>query len=60
MAADNFGAYIVNETAAKDFGWKDPIGKKIWGPLGTDRDDGEVIGVIRDFNFASLHNKLSL
>ena len=58
MVADNFGAYIVNETAAKDFGWKDPIGKKIWGPMGTDRDEGEVIGVIRDFNFASLHNKI--
>ena len=35
MAADNFGAYIVNETAAKHFGWKDPIGKKIWGPVGN-------------------------
>ena len=57
-STDNFGAYIVNETAAKNFGWKDPIGKKIWGPLGTDRDEGEVIGVIRDFNFASLHNKI--
>ena len=56
--SDNFGAYIVNETAAKHFGWKDPIGKKIWGPMGTDRDAGEVVGVIRDFNFASLHNKV--
>ena len=55
---DNFGAYIVNETAVKDFGWKDPIGKKISGPMGTDRDEGEVIGVIRDFNFASLHSKV--
>jgi putative ABC transport system permease protein len=57
-ATDKFGAYIVNETAAKEFGWKDPIGKKIWGPFGTDRDEGDVIGVIRDFNFASLHNKI--
>ena len=24
----------------------------------TDRDAGEVIGVIRDFNFASPHNKI--
>jgi putative ABC transport system permease protein len=55
---DNFRAYIINETAAKEFGWKDAVGKKIWGPLGTDRDEGEVIGVIQDFNFASLHNEI--
>lgn len=27
--------------------------------MGTDRFDGEVVGVIRDFNFASLHNKIA-
>ncbi|HEX6225670.1 MAG TPA: ABC transporter permease [Chryseolinea sp.] len=57
-SADKFGAYIVNETAAKAFGWEKPLGQRIWGPMGTDRDEGEVIGVIRDFNFASLHNKI--
>lgn len=55
---DGKGAYIVNETAAKDFGWKDPVGKVIWGPLGTDRNEGQVIGVVRDFHFASLHTKI--
>lgn len=55
---DNRGAYIINETAAKEFNWKDPIGKQIRGPLGTDRDEGEVIGVIKDFHFASLHSKI--
>lgn len=56
--SDNKGAYIINETAAKEFGWKNPIGKTISGPLGTDREEGEVIGVVKDFHFASLHNKI--
>jgi putative ABC transport system permease protein len=50
------GSFIINETAAKEFGWKDAIGKKISGP--EDYADGEVIGVVKDFNFASLHNKI--
>jgi putative ABC transport system permease protein len=57
--ADLHGAFIVNETAAREFGWKDPIGKKIQGPVsGFDEAylKGEVIGVARDFNFASLHS----
>jgi putative ABC transport system permease protein len=57
-STDSFGAYIINETAAKAFGWKDPIGRRIWGPVGSDRTDGEVIGVVRDFNFASLHSEI--
>jgi putative ABC transport system permease protein len=56
--ADDRGAYIINETAAKEFGWKAPLGKRIWGPLGTDRSEGEVIGVVKDFHFASLHSKI--
>jgi putative ABC transport system permease protein len=53
------GSFIINETAVKEFGWKDPIGKKINGPV-SGHDEaylhGEVIGVVRDFNFASLHS----
>lgn len=55
---DDKTTYLINETAAKEFGWKDPVGKKISGPLNTDREAGEVIGVVRDFHFASLHNKI--
>lgn len=58
LSTDNYGAYLINETAAKEFGWKDPVGKRIWGPVGTDRDEGKIVGVINDFNFASLHNKI--
>ena len=57
-STDNFGSYLINEAAAKEFQWKDPVGKRIWGPLDNDRSEGEVIGVVRNFNFASLHNKI--
>lgn len=58
QGTDNKAAYLINETAAKEFGWENAIGKRIWGPLWTDRSEGEVIGVVKDFNFASLHNKI--
>jgi putative ABC transport system permease protein len=57
-STDNQGAYLINETAAKEFGWENAIGKTIWGPLETDRSEGQVIGVVKDFNFASLHSKI--
>jgi putative ABC transport system permease protein len=58
---DRDGAFIINETAAKDFGWNDAIGKMIKGPVGGGGDvfrDGNVIGVVQDFNFASLHARI--
>jgi putative ABC transport system permease protein len=45
--------YVLNESAVKKIGWSDPIGKQ-FDIVGK----GEVIGVIRDFNFKSLHNLL--
>ncbi|QNR22641.1 ABC transporter permease [Croceimicrobium hydrocarbonivorans] len=54
-------AFIINETAAKSFGWDEPLGKRIqWGlqDNGQAASDGEVVGVIKDFHFASLHNPM--
>src|SRR5690606_30762569 len=46
--------YILNESAAKKFGLVDPIGKKIV----VERDTATIVGVVEDFNFASLHSPL--
>lgn len=58
---DKTGSFIINETAAREFGWNDAIGRSIQGPVGgqgeTERE-GKVIGVVRDFNFASLHSRI--
>ncbi|MCF6402095.1 ABC transporter permease [Chitinophaga filiformis] len=46
--------FIINETAAKMMRMKDPVGKKfrLWDI------DGTIIGVIKDFHYASLHEKI--
>ncbi len=55
--ADVDGVYIANEAAVKLMGWgKDPIGKKVKGFHA--QKDGQVIGVVKDFNFSSLHNPI--
>ena len=45
---------ILNETAINVMGLKDPVGKtiKLWG------GDKKIIGVAKDFHFASLHEKV--
>jgi putative ABC transport system permease protein len=46
--------FIVNEAAVKALQLKDPIGKRFV----LDTDTGEVVGVMKDFNFASLHSAI--
>lgn len=46
-------AVILNETAVKSAGWKDPIGKYINYP-GGDYQRFKVIGVMKDFNTQSF------
>lgn len=62
MGTDDTAAVIINETAARQFGWKDdPLGKKIHYGMDLDRSGGrimKVIGVVKDFHFNSLHNKI--
>ncbi len=45
----NNGA-IVNETFLREFAIHDPVGKMLPGPFGY-----RIIGVVKDFNFQSLH-----
>jgi len=51
--ADSTLAMIINESAAKYFDLKDPIGQQLDGSF-----SGTIIAVIEDFNFKSLHNKM--
>lgn len=45
--------YLVNETFIKMYGWENPLGRVI-NRSGKHR----VIGVVKDFNFASLHSPI--
>jgi putative ABC transport system permease protein len=57
MATDSM-ALIVNEAAARLFGFKDPLNKSLYrfaGPM----QQYHIIGIIRDFNFTSLRENVT-
>ena len=51
--SDTF-AVVINEKAAEVIGYKDPIGK----PLSVWQYNLHIIGVVKDFHFKSVHNKI--
>lgn len=53
FASDSFG-YLVNESAVKIMGYKDPIGKPLtqWGNKGT------IVGVLKDYHFSSAYSSI--
>jgi len=57
-AADEKEAYIINETAVKEYKWETPeqaLGKTI----SREGKKGKVIGVVSDFNFTALTTAIS-
>lgn len=56
---DTLHSIIVNEAMAKRFGWDEPIGKKVKYPGDTSGFYFQVVGVVKDFNQASLYNPIS-
>ena len=68
MATDVKEAFIINETAVKEWGFGTPekaIGQPIswneWAPTDTLNPvkKGKVIGVVEDFHYKSLHEKVT-
>ncbi len=51
---DKIGAFVINEAAAKAIGLKSPLENEIrlWGKR------GKIIGVTKDFHFASFHTAI--
>jgi putative ABC transport system permease protein len=54
FSEDKYGV-LINETAAKKIGWKDPIGKKVLPFLGN---KDHVVGVVEDFQFSTFHHDI--
>lgn len=48
-------SFIINETAVRELGLKDPINTKIVWDDDDPNIQGTVIGVVKDFHFQSLH-----
>ncbi|MCW3106490.1 MAG: FtsX-like permease family protein [Segetibacter sp.] len=57
--ADTAHSIVVNETMAKQFAWKEPIGKRVKFPGDTSNNYLEVVGVFKDFNQKSLYNPIA-
>jgi putative ABC transport system permease protein len=53
-ATDKTSAFVINEAGAKSMGFTSPLNKEInmWGRT------GKIIGVIKDFHFASFHTAI--
>ena len=56
-ANSNSRALLINETAARKFGWKDAVGKTIT-ELSGDLQAKTVIGVMKDFHQRNLYNPI--
>lgn len=68
MGTDKDHAWIINETAVKELGFGTPqkaLGQTLyWHPWGAKNKDslktGQVIGVVKDFNYKSLYDKVEV
>jgi putative ABC transport system permease protein len=55
LEAHTPNAIIINESAVRKFGFQNPIGQDLITSWGV---KSKIVGVIKDFNFESLHNKV--
>ncbi|MBT33043.1 MAG: macrolide ABC transporter permease, partial [Thalassobius sp.] len=63
LKTDSAEAFIINETAVKNLGYSSPeeaLGKELdWNPwVEEDLKTGKIIGVVKDFHYKSLHQKV--
>jgi putative ABC transport system permease protein len=47
---DESSSLIINETAARQLGWQNPVGRR----LTVRKFEGVIVGVVKDFHFSSL------
>lgn len=54
QATDAGTGLVINESFAKYFSLENPLGQKLsrWG------EEGQIIGVVKDFHFKSLHSEI--
>jgi putative ABC transport system permease protein len=61
-STDVLNSYVLNESAVKFLGLTDPVGKNLLGTTFTGsqwfRRNATIIGVVKDFHYSSLHDKV--
>lgn len=53
---DSTASIVLNETAIKTLGLTDPLGQRV---LFDDNREREIIGIVKDFHFNSLHQEIA-
>jgi len=60
FGSDETNSIVINESLARDMQWgEDAVGKKFIQGVniqGANNPEAEIIGVVEDFNYGSLHN----
>ena len=58
-SADAGNSIIINETAARQLGWDDPVGKQLDANPGKESfQPMTIVGVVKDVNFESYHHEI--
>ncbi len=57
IASDSTGNYLINEAAARELGMVNPVGMDLQ-VINRQRQKGKIVGVIKDFHYASLHRRI--
>jgi putative ABC transport system permease protein len=58
FSTDKTAAFVLNETAVKLLGWKNPA-DAVGNRFGYGEVRGQIIGVTKDYHFESLHQKVA-
>jgi putative ABC transport system permease protein len=59
IPSDSGAAFILNESAVRALGWKEPLGKRIYThPEEKGKWDGTVVGVVSDINISPLYEEV--
>jgi putative ABC transport system permease protein len=57
--SDSLSAFIINESAVAKYKLKDPVGKKmIFSYALKEPKVGKIIGIVKDFHYASFHTEV--
>ncbi|MBN1649753.1 MAG: ABC transporter permease [Bacteroidales bacterium] len=60
IISDSTSAFIINESAVEKYNIKDPVGKKmIFSYALKEPKVGTIIGVVKDFHYASFHTEIN-
>jgi len=58
FTSDAETAVMINETAARQFGWENPVGKRILRLNSYGDQNYHVIGTVKDFHSRTLHHSI--